>query len=319
VSIATVSRVINEPEKVAPETRQKVQAVIDKYNYVPNQIARNLGSRQSNSLALFVFDIVNPFFTNLIRELNSYAFDNNYALLICDTSDSRERELRYVDFVNMTRIAGLILTEGILHDTIDRIDASVPVVCIDRQLDCDRHHVLVTSANREGARTAMEYLVNLNHRRIGFLGGPAGVRTAEERKKGYLDVIGKYELPIDERYILAGDFKRESGVQALEYFLSLDEPPTAIFCANDLMAEGVLSRALSLNLSVPGDLSVVGFDGVSSNHFKRLTTVRQSVEKISEVAMTELIKMIRHGRAPSTKVMEIPTQFVVGETCQKCA
>ena len=102
VSIATVSRVINEPEKVAPETRQKVQAVIDKYNYVPNQIARNLGSRQSNSLALFVFDIVNPFFTNLIRELNSYAFDNNYALLICDTSDSRERELRYVDFVNMT-------------------------------------------------------------------------------------------------------------------------------------------------------------------------------------------------------------------------
>ena len=165
----------------------------------------------------------------------------------------------------------------------------------------------------------MEYLVNLNHRRIGFLGGPAGVRTAEERKKGYLDVIGKYELPIDERYILAGDFKRESGVQALEYFLSLDEPPTAIFCANDLMAEGVLSRALSLNLSVPGDLSVVGFDGVSSNHFKRLTTVRQSVEKISEVAMTELIKMIRHGRAPSTKVMEIPTQFVVGETCQKCA
>jgi len=319
VSIATVSRVINEPEKVAPETRQKVQAVIDKYNYVPNQIARNLGSRQSNSLALFVFDIVNPFFTNLIRELNSYAFDNNYSLLICDTADSRERELRYVDFVNMTRIAGLILTEGILHDTIDRIDASVPVVCIDRQLDCDRHHVLVTSANREGARTAMEYLVNLNHRRIGFLGGPAGVRTAEERKKGYMDVIGKYDLPIDERYILAGDFKRESGVQALEYFLSLDEPPTAIFCANDLMAEGVLSRALSLNLSVPGDLSVVGFDGVSSNHFKRLTTVRQSVEKISEAAMTELIKMIRHGGASSTKVMEIPTQFVVGETCQKCA
>lgn len=319
VSIATVSRVINEPEKVAPETRQKVQAVIDKYNYVPNQIARNLGSRQSNSLALFVFDIVNPFFTNLIRELNSYAFDNNYSLLICDTADSRERELRYIDFVNMTRIAGLILTEGILHDTIDRIDASVPVVCIDRQLDCDRHHVLVTSANREGARTAMEYLVNLNHRRIGFLGGPAGVRTAEERKKGYMDVIGKYDLPIDERYILAGDFKRESGVQALEYFLSLDEPPTAIFCANDLMAEGVLSRALSLNLSVPGDLSVVGFDGVSNNHFKRLTTVRQSVEKISEAAMTELIKMIRHGGASSTKVMEIPTQFVVGETCQKCA
>ena len=105
VSIATVSRVINEPEKVAPETRQKVQAVIDKYNYVPNQIARNLGSRQSNSLALFVFDIVNPFFTNLIRELNSYAFDNNYSLLICDTADSRERELRYIDFVNMTRIA----------------------------------------------------------------------------------------------------------------------------------------------------------------------------------------------------------------------
>ncbi|HLV09842.1 MAG TPA: LacI family DNA-binding transcriptional regulator [Halanaerobiales bacterium] len=317
VSTATVSRVINTPDKVSEKTRSKVKKVVEEYNYIPNQIAKNFSSNISNSIALFVFDIMNPFFTELIKRLNKYAFDENYSLLICDTANSRERELKYIDYINMSKIAGLILTEGVSADTINKIDESCPVVCIDRYVDCCKDYLLVTSANREGANTAVEYLVNLNHRKIAFLGGPEGVKTADERKKGYLDIVKKHDLPIDERYILTGDFKRESGIEALEYFLSLDESPTAVFCANDLMAEGILSRALSLNLNIPEDLSLIGFDGVSNNYFKRMTTVRQLLDEITGVVMSELFKMFQNDNYYNDEEIKIPTRLFIGDTCQK--
>lgn len=317
VSTATVSRVINSPTQVSCNTRENVRKVIAKYHYAPNQIAKNLSLKISNSIAFFVFDIMNPFFTGLIRELNKLAFDQNYSLVICDTDNSRERELKYINYINMSKIAGLIMTEGVSANTINKIDNSCPVICIDRYVKCNRDYLLVTSANREGANEAVKYLVGLQHKKIAFVGGPEGIKTADERKKGYLDVVQKYGLPVDERYIFTGDFKKDSGLKAIKYFLSLDKMPTAIFCANDLMAEGIISGALSLGLDIPGDLSVIGFDGTSDNYFKKLTTVKQLLEEISRVVMSELMKMINDANYRNNKEIRIPAQLVIGETCQK--
>ncbi len=317
VSTATVSRVINSPEQVSQITREKVKKVIEKYHYTPNQIAKNFSLNKSNNIAFFVFDIMNPFFTGLIKEMNKLAFDQNYSLIICDTDNSRERELKYIDYINMSKIAGLIMTEGVSANTINKIDSSCPVVCIDRYAKCNRDYLLVTSANREGANKAVEYLISLKHKKIAFIGGPKGIKTADERKKGYLDAVEKYSLPIDEKYIFSGNFKKDSGMKAIEYFLTLDEIPTAIFCANDLMAEGVLSRSLSLNLNIPEDLSVIGFDGTLNNYFKKLTTVKQLLEKISKVVMSELMKMIDNPDYRTNQEIRIPTQLIIGETCQE--
>ncbi len=317
VSTATVSRVINSPEQVSQITRGRVKKVIEKYHYTPNQIAKNFSLNISNNIAFFVFDIMNPFFTGLIKELNRLAFDQNYSLIICDTDNSRERELKYIDYINMSKFAGLIMTEGVSANTINKIDSSCPVICIDRYAKCNRDYLLVTSANREGANKAAEYLISLNHEKIAFVGGPEGIKTADERKKGYLDAVEEYKLSIDEKYIFTGDFKKDGGIKALEYFLSLDELPTAIFCANDLMAEGVLSRSVSLNINVPEDLSVFGFDGVSNNYFKKLTTVKQLIGEISQVVMSELMKMIHNPDYRNNQEIRIPTQLVIGETCQK--
>lgn len=317
VSTATVSRVINSPEKVSYHTREKVKKIITKYHYTPNQIAKNLSLNISNSIALFVFDIMNPFFTGLIKELNKLAFDQNYSLIICDTENSRERELKYIDYINMSKMAGIILTEGVSANTINKVDRTCPVVTLDRYVKSNRDYLLVTSTNREGASGAVEYLIGLNHQKIAFIGGPEGTKTANERKKGYFDALKRHRLPVDKKYIFTGNFKKESGIKALRYFLSLDEMPTAIFCANDLMAEGVLSESLLLNLDIPGDLSVIGFDGASTNCFKKLTTVKQSLKEIGKVIMSELFKMIQDSTYRNNKEIRVSTQLVIGKTCQK--
>ena len=316
VSTATVSRVINSPDKVSDKTKKNVLEVINKYDYKPNQLAKNFSSNRTNNIALFIYDIVNPFFTELIKELNTLSFDRGYSLIICDSENKKERELEYIDYINRNKFAGVILTEGISDDPAEELKDSYPIVSIDREIERCANYSLITSANLVGAKKAMEYLVTLNHQKIGFIAGKEGMKTANDRKKGYLEIVEKYELPVDKSYIYEGDFSRESGVKALEYFLSLEESPTAIFSSNDLMAEGLLARAFSLNIDIPQDLSVVGFDGTSPDINYELTTVKQSIRKIAEKSIEELSNRIK-GTVEEKNVFKIPVELVVGETCQK--
>lgn len=316
VSTATVSRVLNSSGRVSPQLKERVQAVVEQTGFVPNQLAKNLYTNSSNSIALFIYDIMNPFFTKLIKELNRTAFDRGYSLIICDTENERERELRYTRYVQSIRVSGVILTEGLLQETVTELKDRIPTVLIDRSPGEDNRFSLITSANRQGAQKAVEYLVRLNHTKIAFVGGPTGMRTAAERKLGYLDVMNKHGLPVAEEYMFTGDFRIDSGIKAAEHFLSLEDPPTAVFCANDLMAQGVLLRALSLNLSAPDDFSLIGFDGViSGNFYRRLTTVRQSVETIATAAMDQMLNLI-HNREHKPRVI-VPTRLIIGETCKK--
>jgi DNA-binding LacI/PurR family transcriptional regulator len=316
VSTATVSRVINSPEKVSESTRQKVLKVIEKHNYQPNGLAQSFRTKKSKTLALFIYDIDNPFYAKLIKELNKMAFDNNYTLIICDTENNRDRELEYINYINQNKIEGLIMTEGISTDHFNKLNKNLYLVCIDRDIEVDRAYLRVTTNNRKSVAKAVEYLVNLNHRKIALISGPENVKTAVERKKGYLDMIEKYDLPVDEDYIYQGNFKRESGAEALDYFLSLSKVPTAVFCSNDLMAEGLFSRALSLNIDIPDDLSIIGFDGVSKALYKPLTTIKQDIKGIAEASIKGLVSMIERGEIIN-KINKIPGEFLIGETCSR--
>lgn len=316
VSTATVSRVINSPEKVSEATRKKVMATIKKYNYQPNGLAKSFRTKKSKTLALFIYDIDNPFYAKLIKELNKMAFDRDYTLIICDTENNKDRELEYINYINQNKIEGLIMTEGISTDHFNKLNNNMYLVCIDRDLDCEIPYLRVTTNNRESVAKAIEYLVNLNHQKIALVSGPKDVKTSIERKKGYLDIVNKYDLPVADNYIYQGDFKRESGSKALDYFLSLSELPSAVFCSNDLMAEGLLARALSLNIDIPNDLSLIGFDGVSKSLYKSLTTIKQDIHGIAETSINGLISMIEGGGKGNT-VKEISGEFLIGETCRR--
>ena len=309
VSIATVSRVINHPELTTPETRERVLSVIEQHHYVPNQTMKTIFSRSSNSVALFVYDMSNPFFISLIQELNRVAFQHKYALLICDTANDAQKEQDYLDYCVSVQVKGIILTEGFDFVATSEFLRS-PLVMFDRSgLNTWSS---VQSDNAEAVYRAVHYLHNFNHRRVAFVMPDVGLLSIAHRRQGFCQAAEELGIFRPEYiFVRGGALGVEIGKNALNYFLALPTPPTAIVCANDVVAQGILIRARELHIEVPEDLSVIGFDGVSSPLYPTpLTTVRQDIPTIART----LIDLCLHPREEA-QCITIPTEFISGSTC----
>lgn len=313
VSTATVSRVINHPEQTSPQILERVRQIIEEQHYIPNQTIKGLFSHSSNSLALFIYDMSNPFFISLIQELNKIAFDNKHTLLICDTSNDAKKEQEYLDYCTAVRVSSIILTEG--FDFIaNSSDVKQSLIMFDRS--GMRTYPSVHSNNIESVEQAVYFLHNLHHRRIAFVAPDKRLLSIQERERGYERALERRNIPLRPEYIFAHPLSLnvETGIQAMNYFYSLPEPPTAIICANDMLAQGVLLRAQALRMEVPRDLSVIGFDGVTSSlMLRQLTTIRQNVPAIAK----KLFELSLHAPEVANEYI-IPTEFIYGETCGYC-
>ena len=312
VSTATVSRVINSPERTSEATREKVMKVIEKYNYVPNQMAKNLFSMTSNAIAIFIYDMENPFFISLIKKLNNIAFKNGYTLLICDTENNIDKEREYLKYCQGIRCSGIVVTEGISYDLFLPNNGRPPItVSLDRTID--KSYSSVSSDNYKGVKLLMNYLFNLNHRKIAFAGDMEHFQTAIIRKNSYMDALKSYNLEVKDEYIFSGGFNYKTGVEAFDYFSSLNDRPTAIVCANDQIAKGMIMRANKLKVSVPEELSVAGFDGVDSAYFyPQITTVRQDIDKIAK----KLFEIATSDSLSATREI-IDVSLLIGESCRE--
>ena len=318
-SPATVSRVLNNPEIVAKPLREKIEETMREVGYKPNPFASRLSSKSRWGLALFVFDILNPFFAMTVRRISHLAMEQGIPLTICDTENNEEKERLYLDYLIDNKIGGIIFSEGISLETIERAGKYTETVLIDRHSE-EGVVAEVSSDNYNGARQAVEYLIQLNHRRIGFISGPEKWISAEERLRGYSEALRDAGISFDPRLVSPGDLRFESGIKALEYFLTLPEWPTAIFSANDQMAFGVLNKAKSLNISVPDDISLVGFDNIPyyTLYNMKLTTIEQDVSALSESAFNLMMKKISGENSGGVeKRVIIPTKLRIGETCRK--
>ena len=310
VSTATVSRVMNHPEKCKPETRRKVEEIIAEYDYIPNDNIRNIFSKTSNTIAIFIHDIKNPFYSQLIMELNSRCMSKRLTLLICDTENDPEREKTYLEFCRAKRVMGIIVTEGVSNDLFKDVD--IPLIALDRGRFGGSY---VTSENYESVRHVIGYLNNLGHRRIAFVGPATELRSVEWRYNGYKDEMTARNLELfpEYAYLKGTDFGTKLGREALSYFLMLEETPSAIVCANDMIALGVINEARLLGISIPEDLSVCGFDHVLDDiSYIPLTTIEQDIPKIAAEFLHILIK---HPEREVHRV--IPSKFVTGRTCTK--
>lgn len=311
VSTATVSRVINHPEKCSPETRAKVEKIIKEYNYIPNETIKNIFSKSSNTIAIFILDISNPFYYQLIMELNNLCFDNHYTLLICDTENSIEKEKAYLEFCIAKRCMGIILTEGMSNTLFQNI--SIPLVSLDRKEALNTS--LVTSENYYSIRKVIDYLYNLGHRRIAFAGPKHNYVSIETRYQGYRDELEQKQIPFYPEYVYreGNSLNTKLGKSALQYFLSLPQMPTAIVCANDMIAMGLINEARVMNISIPDTLSVCGFDHVLNDLFHPpLTTVKQDIPKIAEKLFSALTNATTE---PTQEIVE--STFIPGRTCAK--
>ncbi|HEY9592986.1 MAG TPA: LacI family DNA-binding transcriptional regulator [Spirochaetia bacterium] len=316
-SASSVSRVLNTPDLVAEPLRERIRRTMEEVGYRPNPFASRLSSKSRWGLALFVFDILNPFFTLFVRKISHLAMERRIPLTVCDTENNAEKEGIFLDHLLENKIAGIIFGEGISHETIERARASTEVVLIDRHIEGGTS-AEVCSDNHSGACQATEYLLQLNHRAIAFVAGPEGWASAEERYRGYRETLEKHGLPFRPELVYRGDLRFESGISALEYFLTLPEWPTAIFTANDQMAFGVLSKAGSLNMSIPRDMSLIGFDDIPlySPYTTRLTTVRQNIDELCTSAFGLMMaKLDRTVAAGGGQRIVVPTKLTIGETC----
>jgi DNA-binding LacI/PurR family transcriptional regulator len=311
VSIATVSRVINGSSKASEEVRQKVNKVIEEYNYIPNIAAKNIFSKSSKSIAMFVLDLDNPFFVGLVKSLNKIAFDNGYALLVCNTENSPQREIEYLKYCEGIRTKGVIFTEGHNNNVLWDKFHNQTFVFHDRQMS--EEYSSVRSDNAKGIRMLVDYLVNLNHRQIAFAGYNPAIKSVDERKQAYVSSLEEKDIDIPSEYIFTGELTTKGGAYAFDYFCSLANRPSAIICANDQIARGFIARANMIGMRIPDDFSLVGFDGCNTEYFyPRITTIRQDIDLIAQ-KLFECV--IAPPNEPEHHIIDV--SLVIGDSCKK--
>jgi len=291
----TVSRVINNKGFTSVETRGKVLEAIKEIDYKPNILARSLVTKESRFITIVIPDISNPFFSEMVKEAEDIARRNKYIILLGDTEGRKEIEEEYSEAAINRMSDGIILIAPRMENKlIIKINDRVPLVLVDRPI-AGKGIAQINIDDFAGAVLAMEHLTGLNHKRIGFLSGTRDIPAGLQREEGYIKTLKEYNIDIKSKLIVEGDWTFKSGRDALDRFISNDQAPTAIFASNDLMALGLIQRAQEMNIKVPEDLSIIGFDDISMAALVNpsLTTVRQPRLEMGKVAIELLINKLQ--------------------------
>jgi LacI family transcriptional regulator, galactose operon repressor len=318
VSTATVSRVLAGFDEVSEETRQRVLKAAKELNYQPNRNARNLRMNTTSKIGVIISDIQNPFFGSVVRGIEKITIKDDYTLILGNSDEDPEREKKLITMLLEEGVAGIILvpTNADTENYRRLFNSGTPFVILDRRLPFpDLDMVLVNGA--AGAGLAMDHLVNLGHRRIGYVGGLKHLSVMNEREQGYLAALHKHGLPFVEEYLRQGNNRQDGGHQAVCELLSLPEPPTAVLIANNLMTLGGLQAIHESGLAIPKQVSLVGFDDMdwASSLRPPLTCVAQPAYEMGETAAGILLDRIRQPDKPhQTRVLD--TRLIVRASCR---
>lgn len=318
VSIATVSRVLSKPETVADETIKKVLEVIKNLNYQPNAAARQLRMAETTTILVVVPDITNTFFSNVLRGIEFVAHENGYQVLLGDANNNAEREKGYLNTLRQKKAAGMILlTAGIEANIVEEIASEYPVVLACEYLE-GINVPTVSIDNVSGARKATEYLINLGHKKIGFISGPMNSVLGRDRLKGFYQAMAQYDLKVEPDLVQEGNFSYESGQNIMNKLLAYSQMPTAVFAANDEMAFGAVNAIEKKGLTVPKDISVIGFDDIQfSSIFKpALSTISQPTFKIGTKAMELLIGLMTNQKMAKTQYI-LENKLILRDSCDE--
>lgn len=319
VSISTVSRVFNSPEKVRPATRERVRDVADALGYRPSRVARRLRLEEgsANLIGLVIPDIQNPFFANVTRGVEDVACDQDYALLLSNSDEDLAKQTVALETLRTEDVDGVIVPPVRPDDpaVCDLIETSIAVVCVDRRLEDLRVDTIVSN-NREGAYKAVTHLIGLGHERIAFLGGISGISTTDERRAGYREALRDHDLSVDPALVEEGEPHRERGAPLTNELLDLDRPPTALFTGNNLTTLGALSALNQRGVRVPEDIALVGYDEVPWPMALNPppTVIKQpGYEMGRRAADTLLERLTTPDRSPSTVTLQ--SDLVVRRSC----
>jgi LacI family transcriptional regulator len=321
VSVATVSRVLNGSDHVRDKTRHKVLDAAQRLGYVMNQQARRLAGGKSHVIGLLVRDLSTGYIGEIIRGIDDELAGADYDLMLHTAHAAHRRNIDETEqVVALTRglADGLLLVlprnPGAYLESLRQ--RNFPHVLIDHQGINDQSPS-VGATNRKGAYDATRYLIELGHRRIGFITGTLDLGCARARLEGYKAALADASIRVEAELVREGDFHQPEGYACAKALLSLTDPPTAIFASNDVMAFGAMEATRDAGLRIPDDVSIIGFDDIpqSDNVNPPLTTVRQPLEQMGRTAARMLIECIAQGKVCEQQI-ELPTELVIRASCQ---
>ena len=314
VSVATVSKVINDRYGVAEQTSANVRAVIERLGYTSSLVAQSMRSRRSNVFAILVSDI-EPFSAELLKGAARGVRGTGYDLVVFSDCGQRKDQAGW-EQRSLARVAAL--TDGAILVTPTSVDVtvSVPVVAVDHNVR-SRTMATVDSDNLNGAIVATEHLIGLGHRRIGFLAGRPDLESARLREQGYACALEAAGIAFDPGLVRIGGYQPETARDGARELLLHTPRPTAIFAANDASAIETITVARSLGLRVPDDLSVVGFDNVPESALcgPPLTTVEQAIQQMGYEAVQLVLGLVEDPSAEPAQVV-LPTRLVERSSCR---
>ena len=316
VAPITVSRVINNSGYISDSTRERVEMVIKEIGYVPNTLARGLRSKRTNTLALVVTDITNPYFTLMARGVEDIAGDSNYTVIYCNTDESETKEEKYANILAQRQVDGVLLVPAGGNDkTIKFLETNgITVVVLDRRVSGVKTD-FVCSDSKEGSNRLIKLLIGLGHKHIAIITGPKKVSTAVDRVTGYKQALTEAGIAENE-LIYYGAFNQQSGYELTKQALARSPRPTAIFGANNFIMLGIIKALSELQLNVPGDVSVVGFDDFPESMLVRpfFTAAVQPAYEMGRLATEILLKRITGELPEEFQKKILPTEIIERES-----
>ncbi len=319
VSKSTISRVFNNPEKVKKSTLKLVKKKAKEIDYQPSRVARRLqaGEGKAKIIGLIIPDISNPFFAEITRGIEDVALQNGYVLILNNSNENMDRQKVCLDTLRMEGVDGIILPPVHEEDEYvkELIDSGLHMVCVDRIVKNTMVDAIHTD-NCKGAYIAVSHLIELGHERIAYIGGISAISTTQQRLRGYREAFRDHNLEVDESLILSGDSKQESGERLTEQLINMENPPTALFTGNNMTTLGAYVALNRLNLSIPEDIALVGYDDVpwAAALNPPPTVVDQSAYDIGRRSAEMLLARIQDPYSVPVKSILEP-KFVVRESC----
>ncbi|MNP05858.1 Catabolite control protein A [compost metagenome] len=319
VSIATVSRVINNLSGYSDKTKQKVNQTIQEMGYQPNAIARGLIKKRTQTIAVMFPSVSSYFSADILDGIEEYASEHNYSILVCNTAEDGKRTMKYLQVLREKQVDGIVFSSAVLKEEYYEVlqAMNIPVILVSSQVDfAPVPYVKVD--DKQAAYDAVEYLITQGHREIAMISGAeTDQMTGAPRIAGYKEALQKHGMAFKEHYLIYADFGFDDGCIAMEKLLKTAPEATAIFAASDEMAVAVLSVAAKHGLKVPEDISVIGYDNLKLAEMvvPPLTTVDQSLYDMGELACHKLIDMIENDSVANSSIM--PHRIVERQTVRR--
>ncbi|WP_199615939.1 LacI family DNA-binding transcriptional regulator [Paenibacillus alkalitolerans] len=306
VSVATVSRVLNDTAPVKISTREKIMSIINKYQFQPNALARSLISKSTGMIGVILPDITNPFFTEVFLGAEHEARDKGYTFFLCNSGGEYYRESEYLSVLNEKRVDGIIFLGGRVNlvrnkpelvKEVAELAERTPVVLINGNLPkCNIHRVVTDEAF--GAELLTQHLIDLGHREIAFLGGMEHIAPTVQKLKAFRRKMEENNLRVRKEWIVYGEYSVKSGKQLMNRLIDMAHRPSAVICVNDFTAVGAIKAAVERGMRIPEHISIAGYDDtpLSTTVIPELTTVSQQSHELGRQAVQILHQLINREK-----------------------